>query len=48
MTKLLSTADGSLDGVYSARFKGLIKNLPPSEVLDEYRRRWYMFRNEFF
>ena len=30
MTKLLSI----VDGIYSAIFKGLIKNIPPSDVLD--------------
>ena len=34
-TKLLSIADGSFDGVHSGRFKGLVKNIPPVDVLDE-------------
>lgn len=33
--KLLSIADGSFDGVHSGRFKGLMKNIPPVDVLDE-------------
>ena len=33
--KLLSIAEGSFDGIYSGRFKGLVKNLPPINVLDE-------------
>lgn len=33
--KLLSIADGSFDGVYSGRFKGLVKNTPLVDVLDE-------------
>jgi hypothetical protein len=48
MTELLSIADGSLDGVYSARFKGLIKNLPPSDVLDEISKNVVSVGNEIF
>ncbi len=48
ITKLLSIADGSLDGVYSARFKGLIKNLPPSDVLDEISKNVVSVGNEIF
>ena len=33
--KLLSIAEGSFDGFYSRRFKGLVKNLPPMNVLNE-------------
>ena len=32
---LLSIADGSSDGFYSGRSKGLVKNIPPVDVLDE-------------
>ena len=33
-TKMLSLADGSFDGIYRNRFKGLLKNLPSKEDLD--------------
>ena len=48
MTKLLSIADGSLDGVYSARFKGLMKNLPPSDVFDEISKNVVSVGEEIF
>jgi hypothetical protein len=48
MTKLLSIADGSFDGVYSARFKGLMKNLPPSHVLDDILKNVVSVGNEVF
>ena len=48
MTKLLSIADGSFDGIYSARFKGLIKNLPPSDVLDGISKNVVSVGNEIF
>ena len=33
--KLLSITDGPFDGVHSGRFKGLMKNVPPVDILGE-------------
>ena len=48
MTKLRSITDGSIDGVYSARFNRLIKNLPPSDVLDRISKNVVSVGNEIF
>ena len=44
-TKMLSLADGSFDGIYRNRFKGLLKNLPSKEV-SRYCSRWCHFIGE--
>ncbi len=46
--KLLSIADGSFDGIYSGRFKGLVKNMPPVNVLNEIATKVVSLGNETF
>ena len=46
--KLLSIAEGSFDGIYSGRFMGVVKNMPPVNVLDEIATKVESVGNETF
>ena len=46
--KLMSIADGSFDGVYGSRFKGILKHLPSVQVQEEIATKIVKLGNEMF
>ena len=46
--KLLSIAEVLFDGIYSGKFKGVVKNMPPVNVLDEIATKVESVGNETF
>ena len=42
----MSIADGSLDGVYGSRFKGILKHLPSVQVQEEIATKIVKLGNE--